>query len=98
MRRKVNKFVCIAIATLSIASCDEKKVQPVFDTTNKLGYFGEFEEEMVRNPDGTTSEGLGDWDISRDAPYFGIEIPDEDAGKIVTVGDAVDYITARSGS
>ena len=28
------------------------------------------------NPDGTTSEGLGDWDISRDAPYFGIQIPD----------------------
>ncbi|BCN40326.1 methionine--tRNA ligase [Alicycliphilus denitrificans] len=27
------------------------------------------------NPDGTTSEGLDDWDISRDAPYFGIEIP-----------------------
>jgi methionyl-tRNA synthetase len=27
------------------------------------------------NPDGTASEGLGDWDISRDAPYFGIEIP-----------------------
>lgn len=31
---------------------------------------------MRTNPDGTTSEGLGDWDISRDAPYFGIEIPD----------------------
>jgi methionyl-tRNA synthetase len=28
------------------------------------------------NADGSTSEGLGDWDISRDAPYFGIEIPD----------------------
>ena len=28
------------------------------------------------NPDGSNSEGLGDWDISRDAPYFGIEIPD----------------------
>ena len=28
------------------------------------------------NPDGSTSEGLGDWDISRDAPYFGIKIPD----------------------
>jgi methionyl-tRNA synthetase len=28
------------------------------------------------NTDGSTSEGLGDWDISRDAPYFGIEIPD----------------------
>ena len=27
------------------------------------------------NPDGSTSEGLDDWDISRDAPYFGIEIP-----------------------
>jgi methionyl-tRNA synthetase len=28
------------------------------------------------NPDGSKSEGLDDWDISRDAPYFGIEIPD----------------------
>ena len=28
------------------------------------------------NADGSTSEGLGDWDISRDAPYFGIDIPD----------------------
>ncbi|MFM2084105.1 MAG: hypothetical protein RLY95_923, partial [Pseudomonadota bacterium] len=28
------------------------------------------------NADGSTSTGLGDWDISRDAPYFGIEIPD----------------------
>jgi methionyl-tRNA synthetase len=27
------------------------------------------------NPDGSTSEGLADWDISRDAPYFGIDIP-----------------------
>jgi len=27
-------------------------------------------------PDGSTSTGLEDWDISRDAPYFGIEIPD----------------------
>jgi len=31
------------------------------------------------NPDGSQSEGLGDWDISRDAPYFGIEIPDAPA-------------------
>ena len=28
------------------------------------------------NADGSSSEGLSDWDISRDAPYFGIEIPD----------------------
>jgi methionyl-tRNA synthetase len=26
--------------------------------------------------DGTGDRALGDWDISRDAPYFGIEIPD----------------------
>jgi methionyl-tRNA synthetase len=26
--------------------------------------------------DGQTTGGLADWDISRDAPYFGIEIPD----------------------
>ena len=26
--------------------------------------------------DGSVANGLGDWDISRDAPYFGIEIPD----------------------
>jgi len=31
-------------------------------------------EWLVKNEDG--SGGLGDWDISRDAPYFGIEIPD----------------------
>jgi len=29
---------------------------------------------------------------------FGVKIPDEEAEKIVTVGDAVDYIVARSGS
>lgn len=28
------------------------------------------------NADGSRSKGLDDWDISRDAPYFGIEIPD----------------------
>jgi acyl carrier protein len=29
---------------------------------------------------------------------FGVKIPDEDAEKITTVGDAVDYIVARAGS
>ena len=49
---------------------DGKHVQP--EVANKVK-----EWFSVRtNPDGTTSEGLGDWDISRDAPYFGIEIPD----------------------
>ncbi len=30
----------------------------------------------TENADGVTGHGLADWDISRDAPYFGIEIPD----------------------
>jgi methionyl-tRNA synthetase len=30
----------------------------------------------TENADGVLSHGLADWDISRDAPYFGIEIPD----------------------
>ncbi len=35
-------------------------------------------EWFKRSPDenGEGKVGLGDWDISRDAPYFGIEIPD----------------------
>jgi methionyl-tRNA synthetase len=46
------------------------KLQP--EVANKVReWFG-----VRTNPDGTQSEGLGDWDISRDAPYFGIEIPD----------------------
>jgi len=37
------------------------------------------EPDAANNDDATVPErrsGLGDWDISRDAPYFGIEIPD----------------------
>jgi methionyl-tRNA synthetase len=30
----------------------------------------------VESVDGSAVHGLADWDISRDAPYFGIEIPD----------------------
>ncbi|MBI5259930.1 MAG: methionine--tRNA ligase [Burkholderiales bacterium] len=42
------------------------KLQP--EVGNKI------REWFTKNEDGTG--GLGDWDISRDAPYFGIEIPD----------------------
>ncbi|MCW5230384.1 methionine--tRNA ligase [Verminephrobacter eiseniae] len=46
------------------------KLQP--EVANKVReWFG-----LRSNPDGSRSEGLDDWDISRDAPYFGIEIPD----------------------
>ncbi len=32
--------------------------------------------EWLEPGEGVDKKGLGDWDISRDAPYFGIEIPD----------------------
>ena len=32
--------------------------------------------EWLGNGEGDSEVNLGDWDISRDAPYFGIEIPD----------------------
>ncbi|PKQ32974.1 MAG: methionine--tRNA ligase [Actinobacteria bacterium HGW-Actinobacteria-2] len=40
------------------------------------GVANKVREWFVTNPDG--SGGLSDWDISRDAPYFGIPIPDAD--------------------
>ncbi|KAF1022177.1 MAG: Methionine--tRNA ligase [Paracidovorax wautersii] len=58
------------VAFLTEWTQDGVHVQP--EVANKIKeWFG-----VRTNPDGTTSEGLGDWDISRDAPYFGIEIPD----------------------
>ncbi|WP_310385787.1 methionine--tRNA ligase [Roseateles sp.] len=36
--------------------------------------FNKIKEWFAKDADG--KGGLGDWDISRDAPYFGIEIPD----------------------
>ncbi|HTD73820.1 MAG TPA: methionine--tRNA ligase [Steroidobacteraceae bacterium] len=37
---------------------------------------GAVQESVVRKLDEWFSQGLRDWDISRDAPYFGFEIPD----------------------
>src|SRR6267154_1040441 len=37
---------------------------------------GAVQESVVRKLDEWFSQGLKDWDISRDAPYFGFEIPD----------------------
>jgi methionyl-tRNA synthetase len=64
---KLSDTRCVAFLT---EWTQDGKLQP--EVANKVK-----EWFSVRtNPDGTTSEGLGDWDISRDAPYFGIEIPD----------------------
>ncbi len=37
---------------------------------------GHLQEEAANKMDEWLSAGLSDWDISRDAPYFGFEIPD----------------------
>ena len=37
---------------------------------------GAVQESVVRKLDEWFAQGLKDWDISRDAPYFGFEIPD----------------------
>jgi methionyl-tRNA synthetase len=37
---------------------------------------GALQESVARKLDEWFSQGLRDWDISRDAPYFGFEIPD----------------------
>src|SRR5271167_261393 len=37
---------------------------------------GAVQESVVRKLDEWFAQGLRDWDISRDAPYFGFEIPD----------------------
>jgi methionyl-tRNA synthetase len=46
---------------------DPGRLQP--EVLNKIKEWFDKDEE-------TGAGGLGDWDISRDAPYFGIEIPD----------------------
>jgi len=45
----------------------DNRLQP--EAANKL-------KEWLGSGDGPEESGLGDWDISRDAPYFGFEIPD----------------------
>jgi methionyl-tRNA synthetase len=46
---------------------DTGRLQP--EVLNKI-------KEWFNKDEETGAGGLGDWDISRDAPYFGIEIPD----------------------
>lgn len=57
IKRRGIKCIAFSVLTLSVASCTDSSIsetKPLFDTTNRLGYFGEFEEEMVHNSDGTT--------------------------------------------
>ena len=49
---------------------DPARLQP--EVANKAREWLDVREAV----EGERNSGLGDWDISRDAPYFGIEIPD----------------------
>ena len=53
------------------------------------------QSEVLAKDEEWLNGNLADWDISRDAPYFGIEIPDEDIIKLKTIRDAMNYIDAR---
>lgn len=70
---KLSDARCVAFLEQWIGENDvdgKPRLQP--EVANKVREWFSVRE----NPDGSKSEGLGDWDISRDAPYFGIEIPD----------------------
>ena len=58
------------VAFLREWALDPARLQP--EVANKAREWLEVREPV----EGERSSGLGDWDISRDAPYFGIEIPD----------------------
>jgi methionyl-tRNA synthetase len=53
---------------------DPARLQP--EVANKAREWLDVKENDGTAAEGSSSSGLGDWDISRDAPYFGIEIPD----------------------
>ena len=72
-----------AVSTVSGTKPDVRESEHIF---LKLGEFetqvgqwihANLEAGMARKLDEWFDAGLQDWDISRDAPYFGFEIPDE---------------------
>ena len=53
----------------------------------------------TRRANGSTGKGeqaLGDWDISRDAPYFGIPIPDAPGQVLLRVAGCADRLSGRA--
>ena len=58
---------------------------------------GKLQPEVKRSIDGWLSEPLKDWDISRDAPYFGFRIPGEEAKYFYVWLDApVGYLSSTA--
>ncbi len=72
-----------AYSTLSGAAPVEKESEHYFFKLSDFGDFlkgwtrsGSVQEEIANKLAEWLDSGLQDWDISRDAPYFGFEIPD----------------------
>lgn len=55
---------------------------------------GHLQEQVIKKLDEWFKDGLKEWDISRDAPYFGFKIPDEETKYFYVWLDApIGYIT-----
>ncbi len=72
-----------AVSAVSGATPIEKKSEHLFfklsDFSNMLKdwiHAGHLQDSVANKLDEWLEQGLQDWDISRDAPYFGFEIPD----------------------
>ncbi|MCH9691602.1 MAG: methionine--tRNA ligase [Gammaproteobacteria bacterium] len=71
------------VSTISGATPVAKESEHFFFTLSKFGDFlkcwtrsGPLQNEVANKLAEWLDEGLQEWDISRDAPYFGFEIPD----------------------
>ena len=90
------------VSTLSGATPIEKESEHIFfklaDFTESLQAWhqeGHVQPEVANKLQEWFETGLADWDISRDAPYFGFEIPDEKGKYFYVWLDApIGYITS----
>lgn len=74
-----------AVSVISGAAPEEKeslhyffRLQDFGDMLQTWAAEGHVQSEMANKLDEWFSDGLREWDISRDAPYFGFRIPDTD--------------------
>ncbi len=72
------------VSTISGASPIERESEHLFFKLSEFSGFlkdwthaGHLQESVANKLNEWLEQGLQDWDISRDAPYFGFEIPDE---------------------
>jgi methionyl-tRNA synthetase len=70
------------------------RLQPEVCSTRSSEWLQRTHQRRVRTA--RQSEGLGDWDISRDAPYFGIEIPDAAGQVLLCLAGCARWATSRA--